>query len=130
MQNPISYLSKVDDDTMYYHQAMHQPDAQEFIKTVVKEIVDHCTRKYWEIVERKTVPNHCDILPSVWSMKRKRDLITRKPVKYKARLNIHGGKQEYGVNFYDTFLNAQYAQLFDPDHITVPPGGGAIDTRK
>ena len=28
------------------------------------------------------------------------------------------------INFYDTFLNAEYAQFFDPDHITVPPGGG------
>ena len=79
LQNLIAYLSKVDDDTMYYHQAVHQPDAKEFTKAVVKEIVDHCRRKHWEIVERKTVPDHCEILPPVWSMKRKRDLVTRKP---------------------------------------------------
>ena len=36
-------------------------------------------------------------------MKRKKDLFTRQPFKYKARLNIHGDKQELGVNFYNTF---------------------------
>ena len=32
-----------------------------------------------------------------------RDPLTREPIKYKARSNIHGGKQECGVNHYDTF---------------------------
>ena len=36
-------------------------------------------------------------------MKTKRDLITRQPIKYKASLDIHGGQQKYGVNYYDTF---------------------------
>jgi hypothetical protein len=36
-------------------------------------------------------------------MKRKRDILTRKVLKYKARLNVHGGKQEYAVNFFKTY---------------------------
>ena len=92
MMNPIAFLAKTDDDTMYFHQAMKQSDAIEFQKTIVKEIKDHCTRKHWEIIERSKVPLHCEVLPAVWSMKQKRDLVTRKPTKYKARLNIHGGK--------------------------------------
>ena len=103
MSDPISFLAKTDADTMYYHQAMKEPDALEFKRAVVKEILDHCNRKHWIVVKRNEVPDQCDILPAVWSMKRKRDLVTRIPYKYKARLNIHGGKQEFGVNYYDTF---------------------------
>lgn len=44
------------------------------------------------------------VLPSVWAMKRKRDIATRAILKYKARLNVHGGKQEYGVNYNKTYL--------------------------
>ena len=82
---------------------MKQIDAIEFERVIVKEIHDHCNRKHWEISKRNKVPSTCEVLPSVWSMKRKRDLITRQPIKYKARFNIRGGKQEYGVNFCNTF---------------------------
>jgi hypothetical protein len=36
-------------------------------------------------------------------MKRKRDILTRKVLKYKARLNVHGGQQEFSVNFFETY---------------------------
>ena len=36
-------------------------------------------------------------------MKRKRDIVTRKVYKWKARLNVHGGQQEKGVNYNDTY---------------------------
>jgi hypothetical protein len=36
-------------------------------------------------------------------MKSKRDILTRKVIKYKARLNMHGGQQEYAVNFFETY---------------------------
>ncbi len=36
-------------------------------------------------------------------MRRKRDLTTNVITKYKARLNIHGGKQVYGMNYYKTY---------------------------
>ncbi len=42
-------------------------------------------------------------LPAVWAMCRKRNLTTNEITKYKARLNINGGKQEYGVNYYETY---------------------------
>ena len=103
MMDPIAFQAKTYEDTMDFHQAMKQMDAIEFKKAIVKEIHDHCNRKYWEIIKRDKVPSTCKILPSVWSMKHKRDLITRQPIINEARLNIHGGNQKYGVNFYDTF---------------------------
>jgi hypothetical protein len=36
-------------------------------------------------------------------MKRKRDIKTQKVNKYKARLNVHGGKQEYAINYFETY---------------------------
>ncbi len=43
------------------------------------------------------------VIPCVWAMRRKRDLTTNEITKHKARLNIHGGKQVYGINYYDTY---------------------------
>jgi hypothetical protein len=36
-------------------------------------------------------------------MQRKQDLTTGKVTKHKARLNLHGGNQEFGMNYYDTY---------------------------
>jgi hypothetical protein len=36
-------------------------------------------------------------------MRRKRRIETQEVYKWKARLNIHGGKQEKGVNFWETY---------------------------
>jgi hypothetical protein len=36
-------------------------------------------------------------------MKRKRRLTTNEVYKYKARLNVHGGQQELGVNYWETY---------------------------
>ena len=62
-------------------------------------INDHTKRNHWKLIERSRVPDGKNILPAVWSMKRKRDIKTRKVIKYKARLNIHGGKQVFGEDY-------------------------------
>ena len=36
-------------------------------------------------------------------MHRKRDITTNEIKKYKARLNLHCGKQEFGTNYYETY---------------------------
>ena len=57
-------------------------------------------------MQRDKIPHHCEVLPSIWLTKRKRELVSKEPMKYKAWLNIHGGKQEFGVNFYKMFSPA------------------------
>ena len=101
--HPLCLLSTVNKDTMYFHEAIKQPDAPQFVDAIIKEINDHVNRKHWQLVPRDHVPPNQPILPSVWSMKRKRNLITKQVYKWKARLNIHGGKQQYGVNYTETF---------------------------
>ena len=56
-----------------------------------------------ELVPTKPVPKGQNVLCSLWSMKRKCDIKTGEVYKYKACLNVHGGRQEYAVNFYETF---------------------------
>ena len=103
MVEPISFLAKTDSDTMYYHQAMAAHDKNEFLNAMVKEYNDHAKRGHWELVHRETIPGGTKVLDSVWSMKRKRDILTRKIIKWKARLNVHGGQQEQGVNYFETY---------------------------
>ena len=103
LTNPIAFLAKADEDTMYFHQAMAAPDKHQFIKAIVKEVNDHIDREHWILIPRNDVPEGVKILDSVWSMKRKRDIKTREVHKWKARLNVHGGQQEYAVNFFETY---------------------------
>ena len=95
--------NKSDPDTMYMHQAMQQPDKEKFKQAMVEEIKAHTENKHWEVIERSDVPEGDKILPPVWAMKRKRCMATGKVYKWKARLNIHGGKQEYGINYWETY---------------------------
>jgi hypothetical protein len=46
---------------------------------------------------------HRAVLDSVWAMKRKRDILARKVLTYKARANLHGGQLDYAVNFFKTY---------------------------
>jgi hypothetical protein len=103
MMDPIAFLTKADEDTMYFHQAMKVPEKEELVKAIVKEMNDHIVAKNWELVPRQDVPEGVKVLDSVWAMKRKRDILTRKVLKYKARLNVHGGKQEFAVNYFETY---------------------------
>mmetsp|Transcript_64720 Transcript_64720/g.75969 ORF Transcript_64720/g.75969 Transcript_64720/m.75969 type:complete len:126 (-) Transcript_64720:369-746(-) len=59
--------------------------------------------KHWVLIDERDVPKGVKIIPSVWAMKGKRDITTRAILKYKARLNVHGGKYEHGVNYNQTY---------------------------
>ena len=103
MADPIAFKATSDPDTMYWHQAMAQPDADKFLEAAAKEFNSHFENKHWTMIERSQVPKHRNVLPAVWAMKRKRDIMTRAVKKYKARLNLHGGKQVFGEDFYETY---------------------------
>jgi radical SAM superfamily enzyme len=99
--NPMCLLTKTDGDTMYWDQAIRQHDAEEFIKAAVDEVTTHQKNGHWKVIDKRDVPKNEPVLDAVWSMKRKRRLLTNKIYKWKARLNLHGGQQEYGVNYWD-----------------------------
>jgi hypothetical protein len=92
------------DDIMYFDQALQQPDAKQFANAIVKEVNGHVDNKHWILVKQKDVPRDAQVVPSVWAMRRKCDLTTNKVSKHKARLNLHGGKQVHGMNYFKTYV--------------------------
>ena len=68
-----------------------------------KEFYDHMDKNHYEVVSRDLITEGESILDSVWAMKRKRNILTNQVYKWKSRLNLHRGQQEYAVNFYETF---------------------------
>ena len=103
MCDPIAFKANSDPDTMYYHEAIRAPDHDEFLQAIVKEVNAHIEGNHWQLVPKSSVPKGTKILDLVWAMKRKRDIKTREVYKHKARLNIHGGQQEYGVHYTETY---------------------------
>ena len=97
MQNPIVFHAEMMGDIMYYYQALQQPDAKQFANAIVKEVNGHVNNKHWTLVKRMDVPKEAQVVPSIWAMRRKSDLATNKVIKHKAKLNLHGGKQVYGM---------------------------------
>jgi hypothetical protein len=102
MRGQVAFMSATDEDDVYYDQAMRGPDRQNFVEAVVKEVNDHIISKHLVLIPRSQVPKGVRVSDSVWSMKRKRDIKTRKVYKHKARLNVHGGQQEFALNFFET----------------------------
>jgi hypothetical protein len=88
---------------MYYNRALQQPDAKQFANIVVKEVNRHSDYKHWILVKQQDVPRDAQVVPYIWAMQHKRHLSTNKVVKDKARLNLHGGKQVYGMNYFETY---------------------------
>jgi hypothetical protein len=89
---------------MYLHQVLHQPDSREFMEAVIKEVNGHVDNNHWKLIPCTEVPEGTEVVPSVWAMQCKRDLTTGKVTQHKARLNLHGGKQEFGTNYYETYV--------------------------
>ncbi len=103
MRNPIAFHAKMMGDIMYFQQALNQPDAEHFVKAVIKKINGHVDNKHWVLTKRDEVPDDAQIVPSVLSMQRKRDVTTNEIKSHKAHLNLHSGKQVYGMNYFETY---------------------------
>jgi hypothetical protein len=101
--DPISFSATSDPDTMYWHQAMQQPNKTEFLKAAEAEVKSHVDDEHFVLMKRSSLPRGTKVLASVWSMKRKRRILSREIYKWKARLNCHGGQQEHGINFWEMY---------------------------
>ena len=106
MTDPIAFATSSDPDIMYLHEAMKQPDKREFIQAMVDEVTTHTERGHWKIIPVSEVPEGTKDLPAVWAMRRKRKIMSREVYKWKARLNVHGGKQTQGVDYWETYAAA------------------------
>ena len=82
--HPIAFAASSDPDTLYLHEAMHQPNAKQFEQAMEEEIRAHEDNDHWEIVDMDSVPPNTPILPAVWSMRCKTGINTREGYKWKA----------------------------------------------
>ena len=92
MEDSLDYLYRSDQETMYFDQAMKEPDRQEFLNASIREVNRHYGMKHRKLLLHKDSPKGKLILDSIRAMKRKRYIVTRQLYKWKARLNVHGGK--------------------------------------
>jgi hypothetical protein len=104
MCHSMVFLAEMTGDVMYLHQLLCQPDSREFVEAVIKEVNGHVDNNHWKLIPCMEVPEGTEVVPSVWAMQCKQDLTTGKVTKHKARLNLHGGKQEFGTNYYKTYM--------------------------
>lgn len=65
MVNPVAYAASADPDTMYMHQVLKQPDRQQFVEVMSKEVNDHVKRKHWETIPWSKIPKGTNALPGV-----------------------------------------------------------------
>ena len=102
--HPLAFAARASaEDTPYFHEAMNGPDAAGFRQAMEDEVNLLEEMDSWNVVPReKAIREGKRVLNSVWSFKRKRfpDGTVKK---LKARFCIHGGQQEEGVDFDDTF---------------------------
>ena len=92
-------MSSSDPDVFCIDQAMKEPDCLQFREYMWYEVLLHFESGNMSLFPRKNIPERMKVLPLVWEMKRKRRIDMRKVYKWKSRLNVHGGKQEFGVNY-------------------------------
>jgi hypothetical protein len=92
-QDPLyGYKTHSDPDTMYMHQAMRQPDKEHFVEAMKEEITSQVEGGVYSIIHKDDRPQEATLLPAVWQMQRKRNVVTGDIKRYKARLNIDGSR--------------------------------------
>jgi hypothetical protein len=65
MRNPIAFHAKIMGDIIYYHQVLKQPEASQFVDSIIKEINGHVDNKHWRLAKQDTVLEDVKIVPSV-----------------------------------------------------------------
>jgi hypothetical protein len=70
-QHTLSFKAKSHPDSMYYHQAMKQPDKVNFVKAIEKELHSHLKDKNYEFFPKSKLPIDALVLPHVWQLRRK-----------------------------------------------------------
>ncbi|MEY3108605.1 MAG: hypothetical protein RL730_956, partial [Actinomycetota bacterium] len=93
---------KESNEVYTFREMLKQEDRIQFVNAMEKEIDDHVRREHWEIIPRSMMPKDMKTIMSIWSFKRKR-LPDGTLNKHKARLCAHGGMQQWGVNYWETY---------------------------
>ena len=82
---------------------MRAHDRDKFIEAVGVELDGHEKMGNYKPIPLREIPKGAKLIDMVWSMRRKRRISTQEVYKWKARLNVHGGQQEHGIHYWDTY---------------------------
>ena len=93
-----------DPGTLYYHQAMKEPEHKNFKDAMVKEVTYWKSNDNYDVVLTSEIPPGATVIPSVWQMRHKKYIITRKIKSYKARLNVDGSCMVKGRDYDQTHV--------------------------
>ena len=103
LEDPIAFAASSNPDILYWDQAMKAHDRDKFIEAVGIELDGHEKMGNYQPIPISKVPEGTKLIDMVWSMWRKRRINTQEVYKWKARLNVHGGQQEHGIHYWDTY---------------------------
>ena len=65
----MAYAASANPDMMYLHEALHQPDWEQFLQAMREEVVSQTANNNWTIIKQSDIPADATILPAVWAMK-------------------------------------------------------------
>ena len=60
MCHSIAFHAKMMGDIMFFHRALKQPDAAEFVKALIKEVNGHIENKRWKLVKQAKTSDDID----------------------------------------------------------------------
>ena len=103
LEDPIAFAASSNTDILYWDQAMKARNRDKFIEAVGKELDGHKKMGTYKPILLSDLPKGTKLIDMVWSMRCKRRINTQEAYKWKARLNVHGGQQEHGVHYWDTY---------------------------
>ena len=94
---------------------MKAKDSDDFKTAMRKEVNNLCKADVFDIMPLSDKPKDRKLIKFIWSFKRKRSPLGVL-IKHKARLCVHGGMQEKGVDYFNTFapvINWNTARFLD-----------------
>ena len=103
LEDPIAFAATTNPDILYWDQAMKAHDRDKFLDAVSVELDGHKRMGNYEPIPIAKVPQRTKLIDMVWSMRRKQCINTQEVYKWKAQLNVHGGQQEHGVHYWNTY---------------------------
>ena len=91
-----------DNETYTWSEMLKQPDRISFTDAMQKETDALFDNNVWELMPRRDMPKDTTTIMSIWAFKRKRTP-DGALVKYKARINAHGGQSKWGIHYWETY---------------------------
>ena len=80
--NPLLAYKAVNPDILRLHEAMQAKDQKKFKAAIEKEVYDQIDNGNFPVIPQSQVPTRFRVFPRVWTLVRKRDILTREIKKY------------------------------------------------